>query len=39
VSTFNLRDRPSLRMLTYLPKDDVTRERLTRIVPPEHRRA
>ncbi|NMD56527.1 MULTISPECIES: helix-turn-helix transcriptional regulator [Tsukamurella] len=39
VSTFNLRDRPSLRMLTYLPKDDVTRERLTRIVPPEHRGA
>ncbi|GAA1101824.1 helix-turn-helix transcriptional regulator [Tsukamurella strandjordii] len=37
VSTFNLRDRPSLRMLTYLPRDDRTRERLTRLVPAEHR--
>lgn len=39
VSTFNLRDRPSLRMLTYLPRDEDTRERLTRIVPPEYRDA
>ncbi|CAM3779189.1 helix-turn-helix transcriptional regulator [Tsukamurella ocularis] len=39
VSTFNLRDRPSLRMLTYLPRDEETRECLTRLVPPEHRPA